>query len=62
MLLSSQYSYPLLCLFVKSDCEAGSSKSKAIDHFLAMGFDEEKVVKAIQEHGTYRFLSSLSKK
>ncbi|KAG7609202.1 unnamed protein product [Arabidopsis thaliana] len=34
-----------------SDCEAGSSKSKAIDHFLAMGFDEEKVVKAIQEHG-----------
>jgi len=47
---------------VKSDCEAGSSKSKAIDHFLAMGFDEEKVVKAIQEHGTYRFLSSLSKK
>ncbi|CAL9230284.1 unnamed protein product [Arabidopsis halleri] len=34
-----------------SDCEAGSSKSKAIDHFLAMGFDEEKVIKAIQEHG-----------
>ncbi|XP_010453588.1 PREDICTED: DNA (cytosine-5)-methyltransferase DRM2-like [Camelina sativa] len=34
-----------------SDCEAGSSKSKAIDHFLAMGFDEEKVIKAIHEHG-----------
>ncbi|CAH2072748.1 unnamed protein product, partial [Thlaspi arvense] len=34
-----------------SNCEAGSSKSKTIDHFLAMGFDEEKVIKAIQEHG-----------
>ncbi|XP_010492275.1 PREDICTED: DNA (cytosine-5)-methyltransferase DRM2-like [Camelina sativa] len=34
-----------------SDCEAGSSKSKTIDHFLAMGFDEEKVFKAIHEHG-----------
>ncbi|KAL1205983.1 DNA (cytosine-5)-methyltransferase DRM2 [Cardamine amara subsp. amara] len=34
-----------------SDCEAGSSKSKAIDHFLAMGFDEQKVIKAIHEHG-----------
>ncbi|XP_010420108.1 PREDICTED: DNA (cytosine-5)-methyltransferase DRM2-like [Camelina sativa] len=34
-----------------SDCEAGSSKSKTIDHFLAMGFDEEKVTKAIHEHG-----------
>uniref|UniRef100_A0A1J3F0B0 DNA (cytosine-5-)-methyltransferase n=1 Tax=Noccaea caerulescens TaxID=107243 RepID=A0A1J3F0B0_NOCCA len=34
-----------------SDCEAGSSKSKAIDYFLAAGFDEEKVIKAIHEHG-----------
>ncbi|CAA7052297.1 unnamed protein product [Microthlaspi erraticum] len=30
---------------------AGSSKSNTIDHFLGMGFDEEKVIKAIQEHG-----------
>ncbi|CAA7031387.1 unnamed protein product [Microthlaspi erraticum] len=34
-----------------SESEAGSSKSKAIDYFLAMGFDEEKVIKAIHEHG-----------
>lgn len=43
----------LLYFFVKSDCEAGSSKSKAIDHFLAMGFDEENVIKVIHEHGNY---------
>ncbi|XP_023637364.1 DNA (cytosine-5)-methyltransferase DRM2 isoform X2 [Capsella rubella] len=34
-----------------SENEAGSSKSKTIDHFLAMGFDEEKVINAIHEHG-----------
>lgn len=43
----------LLYFFAKSDCEAGSSKSKAIDYFLAAGFDEEKVIKAIHEHGNY---------
>lgn len=37
--------------FVKVNCEASSSKSKTIDHFLAMGFEEEKVIKAIHEHG-----------
>lgn len=47
----------LLYFFVKKNCEAGSSKSKAIDHFLGMGFDEEKVIKAIHEHGNYRILS-----
>lgn len=45
------YFSSLLYFFVKSNCEAGSSKSNTIDHFLGMGFDEEKVIKAIQEHG-----------
>ncbi|KAH0936909.1 hypothetical protein HID58_004370 [Brassica napus] len=33
------------------NCEPSSSKSKTIDHFLAMGFDEEKIIKAIHKHG-----------
>lgn len=43
--------------FVKVNCEASSSKSKTIDHFLAMGFEEEKVIKAIHEHGNPLSLS-----
>lgn len=42
---------------VKVTCEASSSKSKTIDHFLAMGFEEEKVIKAIHEHGNLLSLS-----
>lgn len=33
------------------NCEPSSSKSKTINHFLAMGFDEEKIIKAIHKHG-----------
>ncbi|WZZ30657.1 hypothetical protein YC2023_014058 [Brassica napus] len=33
------------------NCEPSSSKSKTIDHFLAMGFDEEKIIKAIHKLG-----------
>ncbi|KAG2245317.1 hypothetical protein Bca4012_024198 [Brassica carinata] len=33
------------------NCEPSSSKSKTIYHFLAMGFDEEKIIKAIHKHG-----------
>lgn len=42
---------------MKVNCEASSSKSKTIDHFLAMGFEEEKVIKAIHEHGKHFYLS-----
>ena len=42
---------------VKMNCEPSSSKSKTIDHFLAMGFDEEKIIKAIHKLGRHLSLS-----
>ncbi|VYS66907.1 unnamed protein product [Arabidopsis thaliana] len=44
MILETLFNY-------SASTEASSSKSKVINHFIAMGFPEEHVIKAMQEHG-----------